>query len=455
MLLTRRSSPERTLESLYRRHVDDVYRYALAMLDRQADAEDAAQTTFLNAYKALEHGERPRNPEKWLRSIALNVCREHYRRAGRRPDEVSLDYDPGELVLEPPSIELGEVLRGMSVLPFNQRSALVMREFEGRSLKQIAKQLEVSIPAVETLLFRARRALREQLEGILTCIQAEEAISRQLDGALPRGERGLLRAHLRACPECAKLARRMRAQRGAMRSLALALPLPFSLSLRKLLDGGGLPAQAVTASSGAGFAALGGKLVGLTLAGAALVGGGFVSLRADRPHHGLSGRSQHVGLATSRPPAHGAAALGVSIATALNAQARRSASAGARTGPGRSTGAVGHQAGKATNSTPNRGSVGTARGSSSTNPGQGHAYAYGRTTPEHGHAYGTGKSRGRGHTKTSPATSAPRPGRSHGYGSGGPPVTVAPHPPGAPSAPRRATRVRRRRVRPAATLRPA
>ena len=137
-----RKAPSGTFEALYRRHVKDVYRYCRAMLDRRADAEDATQTTFLNAYRALEQGEQPRDPGSWVRAIALNVCREHYRREGRRPDEVSLEDDPGELVLEPPGPELGDIVRGLSCLPFNQRAALVMRELEGRSLAEIAVTLK-------------------------------------------------------------------------------------------------------------------------------------------------------------------------------------------------------------------------------------------------------------------------------------------------------------------------
>jgi anti-sigma factor RsiW len=77
--------------------------------------------------------------------------------------------------------------------------------------------------------------LREQLEGSLTCGEAEFAISRQLDGRLERRERGQLRAHLRECSECAAFARRQRAQRGALKTLAL-VPVPSSLTS---LFGGG------------------------------------------------------------------------------------------------------------------------------------------------------------------------------------------------------------------------
>ena len=58
-----RQSPDRTLERLYKKHAGDVYRYALVVLRNQADAEDVTQTTFLNAYRAMENGERPRSPD--------------------------------------------------------------------------------------------------------------------------------------------------------------------------------------------------------------------------------------------------------------------------------------------------------------------------------------------------------------------------------------------------------
>jgi RNA polymerase sigma factor (sigma-70 family) len=297
--LLKRSSAG-TFESLYGRHVQDVYRYCRAMLDRQADAEDATQTTFLNAYRALEQGEQPRDPGGWLRAIALNVCREHHRRAGRRPDEVSLEDDPGELVREPPGPELGDIVRGLSSLPFNQRAALVMREFEGRSLPEISATLGVSVSAVEALLFRARRSLREQLEEKLTCGEAERAISRQLDGALPRRERGRLRAHLRECRDCAALARRVRAQRSAIRSLTF-LPLPASLRLSKLIGGGAFPASASASSAvpaGGSALALGSvaaKVAAVALAGAAAVGVGYETF----PKHPSP---------TSAPPRRAAAA---------------------------------------------------------------------------------------------------------------------------------------------------
>ena len=83
--------PDRSFERLYRRHVGDVYRYALAVLRNPADAEDVTQTTFLNAYRAFQRGERPIRPHNWLIAIAHNVCRMRWRQAGHRPREVALE----------------------------------------------------------------------------------------------------------------------------------------------------------------------------------------------------------------------------------------------------------------------------------------------------------------------------------------------------------------------------
>ena len=236
-LLAQRPRPDRAFERMYRRHVGDVYRYALAVMRNPADAEDVTQTTFLNAYRSfVEKGNRPEKPQNWLIAIAHNVCRQRFRQSARRPAEVAFEDDIADTIVDDEAPSGEDIRRALGHLAFNQRAALVMRELEGRSYAEIAEILDVSTSAVETLIFRARRALREQLEGSLTCGEAEFAISRQLDGQLPRQERGQLRAHLRECSECAAFARRQRAQRGALKSLAL-VPVPGSLA--SFFGGGG------------------------------------------------------------------------------------------------------------------------------------------------------------------------------------------------------------------------
>jgi RNA polymerase sigma-70 factor, ECF subfamily len=250
---------DRGFERLYRRHVADVYHYALAVLRNPADAEDVTQTTFLNALRAYERGERPRAEQNWLIAIAHNVCRQRFRQSQRRPREVSLDEDVADRIVDDEAPSADDIRRALGQLAFNQRAALVMRELEGRSYADIAEILGVTAGAVETLLFRARRALREQLEGSLTCRQAELAISKQLDGRLPRSERGTLRAHLRACSDCATVARRHRAQRSAFKALA-AVPLPTSLA--SLFGGGGGAAVGTGVAAKAAAVVATGALVG-------------------------------------------------------------------------------------------------------------------------------------------------------------------------------------------------
>jgi RNA polymerase sigma-70 factor (ECF subfamily) len=152
---------ELAFERLYRRYVMDVYRYTLALLQNPADAEDVTQTTFLNAWRAYRRGVEPAKPHNWLIKIAHNAARTRYAVSARRPHEVAFDENAHELPVPPEeATELQGVLQALAKLPFNQRSALVMRELEGRSYSEIAETLEVSVSAVETLIFRARRSLR-------------------------------------------------------------------------------------------------------------------------------------------------------------------------------------------------------------------------------------------------------------------------------------------------------
>jgi len=171
-----------------------------------------------------------------------------------------------------------------------------MRELEGRTHAEIAEALGLTIAATEMLVFRARRALREQLAGSLTCDDAEAAISRQRDGRLSRDEKGALRAHLRACEDCARIARRQRAQRSAWKALAAA-PLPATLS--SFIGGGGaalVGGGGAALVGGGGAAAVGTSLalkaVAVTVAAVAVAGGGYEAARhtvLQTPHRPAAG----------------------------------------------------------------------------------------------------------------------------------------------------------------------
>src|SRR5919197_956964 len=149
-------TPERQFERIYRRYAGDVYRYALVVLRNQQDAEDVTQTTFMNAYRAMQNGERPEIPKNWLIAIAHNVCRQRFRQQMRRPLEVGLLEDAAEAAVsdDEDRYSAEDIQRALGHLAFNQRAALVMRELEGRSYAEIAQIMGLTVSAVETLIFR-------------------------------------------------------------------------------------------------------------------------------------------------------------------------------------------------------------------------------------------------------------------------------------------------------------
>ena len=79
------------IDDLYRRYGGEVYRYSYAVLGNHADAEDVTQTTFLNAYRALEQGAHPRKPSNWLLTIASNAIKDRFRQEQATPRPVELD----------------------------------------------------------------------------------------------------------------------------------------------------------------------------------------------------------------------------------------------------------------------------------------------------------------------------------------------------------------------------
>jgi RNA polymerase sigma factor (sigma-70 family) len=171
---------DRAFETLYERYAAEVYRYVLGVLRNPVDAEDVTQTTFLNVYRALQAGESPQKPHNWLISIAHNACRSRTRWAMRRPREVPLELGSELAVVEPERTNVRELTRALGRLPRNQRAAITMRELEGRSYPDIADSLDVTVPAVEALIARARRTLRLQAAALrgLTVVQLPRSLRR-------------------------------------------------------------------------------------------------------------------------------------------------------------------------------------------------------------------------------------------------------------------------------------
>ena len=153
---------------LYERHARAIYYFCLGRLRNPEEAEDATQSTFLNAFRGLQRGVAPEHEAAWLYKIAENVCLTRVRSSARRRRVES----PGDLETvaeivpapEPDAEELRALPEALEAMPEQQRRALLLREWQGLSYREIAEELEVSQSAVETLLFRARRTLAAGLE---------------------------------------------------------------------------------------------------------------------------------------------------------------------------------------------------------------------------------------------------------------------------------------------------
>jgi RNA polymerase sigma factor (sigma-70 family) len=159
----RRETPAlaEVFERLVRRHRSEIFRAVLRLSRNREDAEDLTQITFLNAYTALQRGAEPEAPRAWLHAIARNAGSRRLRQS--RFVEVELDPEEAQpWDEETPTVQ--ELQMALARLTLNQRASLLMREVGGLSAKEIGVRLGITPEAVATLLFRARQAVRAELE---------------------------------------------------------------------------------------------------------------------------------------------------------------------------------------------------------------------------------------------------------------------------------------------------
>ena len=160
----RRSAPEAdATRDLYERYARQIYSYCLHQLGNREEAEDATQSTFLNAFRGFKRGVDPEFESAWLYKIAQNVCLTRQRSSSRRRKvETPGDLEAMQDFVPAPEVDSDELIRlpeALDAMPEQQRRALLLREWQGLSYKEIGDELDLSQAAVETLLFRARRSL--------------------------------------------------------------------------------------------------------------------------------------------------------------------------------------------------------------------------------------------------------------------------------------------------------
>src|SRR5262245_57129351 len=158
--------PRIRLECLYREHAKRVHAICASVLRDRHEAEDAAQQVFLSAFHAMLRGHEPRDPAAWLVTIARNESRAR----ARRSPSVALQPELRDDGQEDPSTvvarrsELARVWRAIESLPASQREALLLREVRGLRYHELADDLQLSHASVRSLISRARRTLRSQVE---------------------------------------------------------------------------------------------------------------------------------------------------------------------------------------------------------------------------------------------------------------------------------------------------
>jgi RNA polymerase sigma-70 factor (ECF subfamily) len=166
-------------EKVIERHQALVAGTAARMLGSNSDVEDIAQQVFIRVWKSARRYVPRAKFTTWLLKITRNLVFNELRRAKRRA-QVSLQPEPGaeEIPLKDeanpaPDTSLLEdelqraIEEAIMELPESQRMALVLRRYEQLSYEEIAEILDLSVPAVKSVLFRARTELRARLSKYL------------------------------------------------------------------------------------------------------------------------------------------------------------------------------------------------------------------------------------------------------------------------------------------------
>jgi RNA polymerase sigma factor (sigma-70 family) len=170
-----RAGDDDAMTEIDRRYRDRLLAYVRRM-SAGADAEDVVQDVLARAYTALRADDRPMALRAWLYRVAHNRCLDVLRGAPARV-VLSEEIELGAATATLPELVAGrerlrQVVADIQDLPDQQRSALIIRELEGLSYEELAAALDTTVPAIKSLLVRARMNLARAAEERA---QAEQA----------------------------------------------------------------------------------------------------------------------------------------------------------------------------------------------------------------------------------------------------------------------------------------
>lgn len=175
-------------EALVHRYDRDVLRIALNILHKTEDARDVYQEAFLKIYKNLPRFRFECSFYTWMYRVVTNVCLDHLRRRGSRPEDQAPEYvnlrgekpaadffdqqqdtgaasNPERRLM---GLEIGRrISSALERLTPRERMVFEMKHYQGLKLRAIGEALGTTEETVKNSLFRATRKLRAQLEGLL------------------------------------------------------------------------------------------------------------------------------------------------------------------------------------------------------------------------------------------------------------------------------------------------
>jgi len=296
-----RAGDDSAFEALYQRYFPRISAFVCRMLHDAAGCEDVAQEAFMSALRRMRATDSVINFKPWMYQIARNAAIDAHRRRSHAV-EVSMDADDGLRASDrtrllgvdggPESAlvtkeRLNHLQGAFDELSDVQTRVLVMRELEGMSYREIGKQLDLTRPAVESALFRARRRLESEYTELSEgrrCEAMRQTMLRMAAGTHKGAEEHRLARHAKRCHDCRRRAREMGIEPlttlGTLRRKAAAL-LPIPWLFRRSGDGGGTITGLF--STGANAAPLAERAAAL-VAAAALVGAGGAVLGGGALH---------------------------------------------------------------------------------------------------------------------------------------------------------------------------
>lgn len=157
---------KQAFEQLVRENQNRIYAVCLNMLKNQHDAQDAAQETFIKAYRSLSAFRKASKIETWLTKIAVNTCLDMIK---RRKTHLNIDesFDTAAEETTESTAEknarIMAVRRALLDLPPEMRMIIVLRDIDGRSYDDIAEILNLNLGTVRSRLSRAREKLKKFL----------------------------------------------------------------------------------------------------------------------------------------------------------------------------------------------------------------------------------------------------------------------------------------------------